>query len=253
MRYKGKTVLVTGAASGIGAATARRFSQEGANVVLSDTESKDLERVARDLPSAHTRTFAGDIAKPGDCEAMVACAVENFGGLDILVPNAGFAVVGPMEDVSDENFAGVIENNLTGTYRTIKAAWEPLKKARGAIIATSSVSGMRGDFGAFAYATSKAGISNMVRSLALDFQRHGIRVNAVAPGFTETGLTEDMMKDEKFLERMHARIPMGRDGQPEEIAAVIAFLASDDASFVNGVIMPVDGGLTASNGQPPLA
>ncbi|MGR3632430.1 MAG: SDR family NAD(P)-dependent oxidoreductase [Limimaricola soesokkakensis] len=253
MRYKGKTVLVTGAASGIGAATARRFSREGANVVLSDTDSDKLAQVVRDLPAAHTRTITGDIAKPADCEAMVTTAVENFGGLDILVANAGFAVMGPMEEVSDENFAGVIENNLTGTYRTIKAAWEPLKKSKGTIIATSSVSGMRGDFGAFAYATSKAGISNLVRSLALDFQRHGIRVNAMAPGFTETGLTADMMNNAKFLERMHSRIPMGRNGQPEEIAGVVAFLASEDASFVNGVILPVDGGLTASNGQPPLS
>ncbi|WP_306133432.1 SDR family NAD(P)-dependent oxidoreductase [Roseivivax marinus] len=251
-RFADKTAIVTGAASGIGAATARRLSGEGANVMLVDADAEGLNRVAADLPAERTRTLAGDISREDVNARMVADACDTFGGVNILVPNAGIAVKGTIGDLPTEDFRRVIETNLFGTHLAMKHAWSALRTRHGCVVVTDSVSGIRGDWGAFAYNTSKGAITNLVRATALDYRTHGVRVNAVAPGFTRTGMTADHVDDPDYLADMLPRIPMGRAGEAEEVAAAIAWLASDDASFVNGVILPVDGGTTASNGQPPL-
>ncbi|GGB04534.1 SDR family NAD(P)-dependent oxidoreductase [Allosediminivita pacifica] len=253
MRFDSKTVIVTGAASGIGAATARRFAEEGANLVIVDMDETDLDRVADDLPPGRVRSICGDTSGKAVMEEAVQKATDVFGGVDVVVPNAGYATTGTISDVTSDQFRDQIHNNVDSTFNAMKAAWPALKLSRGCVVATSSVSGERGDFGGYAYNASKGAVSNMVRAAALDFGDHGIRVNAVAPGFTHTGMTAPMEDDAEFLDSMKSRIPMGRGGNPEEIAAVIVFLASGDASFINGAVLPVDGGVSASNGQPPLA
>ena len=251
-RFTDRTVLITGAASGIGAAAARRFAEEGANLVLSDLDEPGLDAIADDLPQGRVRVVTGDAADQATAQAMVDKAQDAFGGIDIVIPNAGIAVTGKLSEITVEEFRKQMTNNVDGVFLAMKCAWPALQKSGGCVVVTSSVSGMRGDFGGLAYNASKGAISNIVRAAALDYGAHGIRVNAVAPGFTKTGLTEDDLGDADFMQAMTARIPMGRGAEPEEIASVMAFLASEDASFVNGVILPVDGGVTASNGQPPL-
>lgn len=243
MRFQGKTVIVTGAGSGIGAATARRFGQEGAKVVLVARHAEGIEKVAAGLRNASA--VAADITQ--DAERIVAAA---DGRIDVLVNNAGIAVSGEIEDISPEDWDRQIRTNVTGTYLMTRAAWPLLKAARGNVVNTSSVSGIGGDWGMFAYNASKGAISNMTRALALDGAKHGVRVNAVNPALTVSDMTEDMLADEALIAKFRERMPLGAPAQPEDVAAVIAFLASDDARMVTGVNLPVDGGCLASNGQP---
>ncbi|OWJ79953.1 SDR family NAD(P)-dependent oxidoreductase [Haematobacter genomosp. 1] len=252
-RFDGKTVIVTGASSGIGLATARRFSEEGANVVLVAREVEALAGAAKGMDQARTLAFAGDISREPDVISIADAAVERFGGIDVLVNNAGVGMTGRIDEMSLEDWRKVIDIDLTGVFLMSRAAWPQLEKAQGSVINTSSVSGLGGDWGMFAYNAAKGGVSNMTRALALDARDSGIRVNGVAPALTRTGMTEEMMGDEALVQKFLERIPLGRVGEPEDVAAVITFLASEDARFVNGVIIPVDGGLHASNGQPPQA
>ncbi|KFI31563.1 3-oxoacyl-ACP reductase [Haematobacter missouriensis] len=252
-RFDGKTVIVTGASSGIGLATARRFSEEGANVVLVARDEEALAGAAKDLDQARTLTFSGDISREPDVISIADAAVARFGRIDVLCNNAGIGMNGRIDEMSLEDWRKVIDIDLTGVFLMSRAVWPQLEKVRGAVVNTSSVSGLGGDWGMFAYNAAKGGVSNMTRALALDARDSGIRVNGVAPALTRTGMTEEMMGDEALVQKFLERIPLGRVGEPEDVAAVIAFLASDDARFVNGVIIPVDGGMHASNGQPPQA
>lgn len=252
-RFDGKTVILTGASSGIGLATARRFSEEGANVVLVAREVEALAGAAKGMDQARTLAFAGDISREPDVISIADATVERFGGIDVLVNNAGVGMTGRIDEMSLEDWRKVIDIDLTGVFLMSRAAWPQLEKAQGSVVNTSSVSGLGGDWGMFAYNAAKGGVSNMTRALALDARDSGIRVNGVAPALTRTGMTEEMMGDEALVQKFLERIPLGRVGEPEDVAAVITFLASEDARFVNGVIIPVDGGLHASNGQPPQA
>ena len=253
-----RTVIVTGSSSGIGEATAKRFYDDGCNVVFNSRSKSDLEKVTEGMDESRHLIVEADVAKDGEVEDLVSQTVDRFGGIDVLCNNAGVGVMGTLSDLSDSEWEKVITINAGGVYRCTKAALPHLKKSaeangHAAIINTSSVSGLGGDWGAVGYNASKGAVSNMTRAMALDFARHNIRVNAVAPSLTDTEMTEKMMKNEDLMERFRNRIPMGRAAQPEEIASVIAFLASDDARFVSGVILPVDGGLSASNGQPDFS
>jgi meso-butanediol dehydrogenase/(S,S)-butanediol dehydrogenase/diacetyl reductase len=250
-RFKDKTVLVTGAASGIGLAAARRFLDEGARVVMLDIDEAKLKEAAGSLPQERVLVQAGDTAAKETATAAVKAAVARFGGLDILINNAGIASEGDILKTSEEDFDRVMAVNVAGYFHMAKAALPELVKTRGSIVMTSSVSGLGGDWEMFAYNTSKGAVSNMVRAMALDAAKDGVRVNAVNPSFTKTGLTEDMMKDPELVAKFKERMPLGAPEDPEGIAAAMAFLASDDARLITGVNLPVDAGLRASNGQPP--
>lgn len=253
MRFEGKTVIVTGAGSGIGAATAKRFHADGANVVLSGRTAEKLEKVASGLADrSRVLVQSGDVSEEGDVQALVQATADRFGGVDVLVNNAGVAVSGPFAETSWEDWRKVMSIDVDGIFHTTKACLPHLLKAGGSIVNVSSVSGIGGDWNMGAYTAAKGAVTNLTRSLALELGGKGVRVNAVNPSLTASELTEDMLTDEKLMAKFAERIPIGRAAQPEEVADVIAFLASHDARFVNGVNLPVDGGLSASNGQPPL-
>lgn len=251
MRFAGKTVLVTGAASGIGRAAARRFSDEGANMVVVDLERAALETASAELAQDRLLIQPADTSSRTAAVAAIDAAVARFGGLDVLINNAGIASKGDITQTDDADFERVLAVNVGGYFHMAKAAMPELVKTRGAIVMTSSVSGLGGDWNMFAYNCSKGAVSNMVRAMALDAGKHGVRVNAVNPSFTDSGMTKTMQQDPALMAKFKERMPLGPIAQPEDIAAVMAFLASDDARFVTGVNLPVDGGLMASNGQPP--
>ncbi|AWN35260.1 SDR family NAD(P)-dependent oxidoreductase [Methylobacterium radiodurans] len=252
-RFSGKVVIVTGAGSGIGAATARRFVQDGASVVLNGRTREKLERVAADLEPDRVLVQSGDVSDQGDAEALIAATVERFGRLDILVNNAGVVPTGPLLEASVEDWRRVMAIDVDGVFFCTRAALPHLLRSGGNIVNVSSVSGLGGDWNMSFYNAAKGAVSNFTRSLALELGERGVRVNAVNPGLTFTDLTEDMKGDEALMKRFAERIPLGRGAEPEEVADVIAFLASEEARYVTGVNLPVDGGLTASNGQPKQA
>ncbi|MCC2959388.1 glucose 1-dehydrogenase [Massilia sp. IC2-278] len=250
-RFNDKTVLVTGAASGIGLAAARRFLDEGARVVMLDIDEAELKEAAARLPQDRVLVQVGDTADRQTAVAAVKAAVERFGGLHILVNNAGMAVEGDITQTSEEDFERVMAVNVAGYFHMAKAAMPELVKTKGSIVMTSSVSGLGGDWNMFAYNTSKGAVSNMVRAMAMDAGKDGVRVNAVNPSFTKTGMTEDMVSDPELVAKFRERMPLGAPEDPEGVAAAMAFLASEDARLITGVNLPVDAGLMASNGQPP--
>lgn len=249
-RFASKTVIVTGASSGIGEAVARRFSAEGANVVLVSRSQDKLDAVAADLPADRTLVRVADVSDEAQVQALVAAAVERFGGLDILVSNAGTAVSKDFAETTTEDWKKTLATDLDSVFYGAKAALPHLITSKGCIIHTASVSGLGGDWGMSAYNAAKGGVVNFTRALALDLGKHGIRVNAVAPSFTATDLTADMMEDPKTIEKFNQRMPLGAPETPDDIAGPVLFLASDDARKITGVILPVDGGVMASNGQP---
>ena len=250
-RFKDKTILVTGAASGIGLAAARRFLDEGARVVMLDIDEASLSEAAARLPQDRVLVQVGDTADKETAATAVKAAVERFGGLHVLVNNAGVATEGDIMQTSEEDFARVMAVNVAGYFHMAKAAMPELVKTRGSIVMTSSVSGLGGDWNLFAYNASKGAVSNMVRAMAMDAGKDGVRVNAVNPSFTDTGMTQDMVSDPELVAKFRERMPLGAPEDPEGVAAAIAFLASEDARLITGVNLPVDAGLMASNGQPP--
>ncbi|WAT00424.1 SDR family NAD(P)-dependent oxidoreductase [Rouxiella chamberiensis] len=252
-RFKDKVVVVTGAGSGMGAATARRFSKEGAIVVLVGRTEIKLAKVANTLESTNYYVHVADMSNPQDVERLAEVVLDKFGRVDVLVNNAGVAVQGQVNEASIEDWKKVFDIDVSGVFYATRFFIEALKKSKGNIVNVSSVSGLGGDWGMSFYNAAKGAVSNFTRSLAMDHGADGVRVNAVCPSLTITDMAEDIKNNEALLAKFAERIPLGRAAEPEEIADVIAFLASDDARFVTGVNLPVDGGLSASNGQPRQA
>jgi meso-butanediol dehydrogenase/(S,S)-butanediol dehydrogenase/diacetyl reductase len=249
-RFKEKTVLITGAASGMGLAATRRFLDEGARVVMLDIDAAALKEVAATFPQDRVLVQVGDTADHATAASAVQATVARFGGIDVLINNAGIASQGDIMHTSEADFERVMAVNVTGYFHMAKAAMPELIKTRGAIVMTSSVSGLGGDWEMFSYNTSKGAVSNMVRAMALDAAKDGVRVNAVNPSLTKTGMTTEMLADPERVAQFQDRMPLGGPEDPDGIASAMAFLASDDARLITGVNLPVDAGLRASNGQP---
>lgn len=247
-RLVGKVAVVTGAASGIGLAIAKRYAAEGATVVGYDLQKADSwSEVEKAAPGALFRT--GDVR---DAAAQVALAnetVEQFGSIDILVTAAGVAGGGPVHLVPEEEWDRVQDINLKGTFLSAKAVLPTMIEQRsGSIITIASVEGIEAQEGGSTYNASKGGVVLLMKNMAIDYGRLGIRVNAICPGFIETPLFGEVMGNEvmaEFRERVREQHKLGRFGQPEEIAGAAFFLGSDDSSFVSGQALAVDGGYTA--------
>ena len=251
-RFTDKVVIITGAASGIGEGAARRFAAEGAKLVLGDKDEGGLHQLAADL-GGKVAVKSSDISQMADCEALVAFAVEKFGTVDVLVNNAGVDHLGKVDEGDFSEFTKVIETDLYGVVQMSRAAIAHLRQSKGSIVNVSSVSGLGGDWNHSFYCAAKGAVTNFTRALAMDEAKGGVRVNAVNPSLTYTALTAGMKEQPDLIAKFEERIPIGRGAKPEDIAGAIAFLASEDAHFITGVNLPVDGGLSASNGQPPLS
>jgi NAD(P)-dependent dehydrogenase (short-subunit alcohol dehydrogenase family) len=242
---EGNAIVVTGAGSGIGKATVNRLANDGANVVAVDVTESSLEWT-KEFDSV--TPLVGDVTDSNTNEKMVALAVQNYGGLNAAVLNAGVVAQGDIVRGSMSDYDRVMDVNVRGVVLGLKSAVAVMASTGGSIVVTGSVSGLRGDSGLWAYNASKGAVVNLARAAALDLGHLNIRVNAVCPGPIHTALTKDTRGTE-MGDAMEARLPLGRFGEPEEVAAVIAFLTSTQSSFVTGAAIPVDGGVTAGTGQ----
>ncbi|RLA84644.1 MAG: 3-oxoacyl-ACP reductase [Deltaproteobacteria bacterium] len=244
MRLKDKVALITGGGSGIGAAVARRFAQEGAKIAIGDVDVEGAEKVASEIKDAGGEALIckADVRKRDEVEAMVDHILREYGRLDILINNAGVTRDSLCARMSEEDWNFVVDVNLKGTFLCSKAAFRPMRKQRyGKIVNTASVA-VRGNVGQVNYSASKAGIIGLTRTLALEFARAGICVNCIAPGFIETPMTEGL--PEKVKEEALKRIPLGRIGRPEEVANLHLFLASPESDYITGQVFFIDGGVS---------
>jgi NAD(P)-dependent dehydrogenase (short-subunit alcohol dehydrogenase family) len=242
------TVVVTGASSGIGRATALRFARQGASVLAVGRKAKALDEVShelRDTPGS-CRTFEADVTARDAPESIVSAAVSMFGGITTIVNAAGIIATGTIENTSDQAWDEMLDVNLRAPFRLMRAAIPHLQQSKGSIVNVSSVTGLRAFPGVLAYCVSKAGMDQLTRCAALEMAPHGVRVNAVNPGVTisnlhrRSGMTEDAYA--AFLVRSKETHPLGRAGRPEEIADLIWFLASDQSGWITGETISIDGG-----------
>lgn len=238
MRFAGKTALITGAASGIGRAVALALAAEGANIAANDRN--DLAALVSEIGSDRCSPHIADVSDASAVARMVDDVLERWGRIDVVFANAGINRDGFVEKLSDADWEDVVRVNMGGAFYLCRAAF-PKLSAGGSVVMTSSISAL-GNLGQANYAASKAGVVGLCRALALEGARRGIRVNAIAPGFTDTAMVQGI--PEKVLTKLVERVPLGRVAQPNEIARAMLFLASEDASYITGQVLFVDGGLS---------
>jgi 3-oxoacyl-[acyl-carrier protein] reductase len=245
-RLSGKVALVTGASRGIGAAVALELASRGAAVVVNYAGSQEAAEdvVARiEADGGKAVAIQADVSCPESCGELVSVTVERFGGLDVLVNNAGITRDGLLVRMSDEDWSAVIDTNLTGVFSATKAAAKHMMKQRsGSIVNITSVVGLVGNAGQANYAAAKAGVIGLTRSVARELAPRNVRVNAVAPGFIETDMTAAL--PEKVREAAREQVAMKRFGSPQDVARAVGFLASDEAAYITGQTLAVDGGMT---------
>lgn len=245
MRLKGKVSIITGSARGIGHATAIKFAKEGAKVVVCDLDQKGVDEVVAEIKASGGEAigFTVNVTDKTSIAAMVKGVMERYGRIDALVNNAGIVEDSQFRKMSDDQFDRVIDINLKGTYNCTKAVVEVmLAQNAGVILNASSIVGLYGNFGQTNYAASKFGVIGLVKTWARELGRKGIRANAVCPGFVETTILKSI--PDKVMKALVERVPLGRLAKPEEIANTYAFLASDEASYINGAVIEVSGGAT---------
>jgi 3-oxoacyl-[acyl-carrier protein] reductase len=247
-RFAGKVFLVTGAARGIGEAVARRLARDGAAIAATDLDAAGLAALETSLRAAGTPVFARafDTRDSAATDAFVTAAVADLGRLDGAVPCAGIARSAPAEAMDDAAWAGVLDINLTGVFYTCRAVGRVLlAQGSGAIVTIASITAKGGQPGRANYAASKWGLVGLTKTLAVEWGHRGVRVNGVAPNGVDTPMIRDGIPADFLTDVMLDRTPLGRLAQPDEIAAAIAFLLSEEAAYINGAVLEVDGGLTA--------
>ncbi|WP_102261794.1 3-oxoacyl-ACP reductase FabG [Mesobacillus jeotgali] len=244
MRLKDKVAIITGAANGIGLAAAKTFAREGARIAMADFDEETGTKRADELSAEgyDAAFFQVNVADRTSVDSLVQNVLGHFGKIDILINNAGITRDGMLHKLSAEDFQKVVDVNLTGVFNCAQAVVPAMvQQGSGRIINTSSVSGIYGNVGQTNYAATKAGVVGMTKTWAKELGRKGINVNAVAPGFIETGMTAAV--PDKVIEQMKMLVPLGRLGLPEDIANAYLFLASDESKYVNGTTLHVDGGI----------
>ncbi|GGA36607.1 SDR family NAD(P)-dependent oxidoreductase [Sphingomonas psychrolutea] len=244
-RFQDKVAIVTGGSNGIGAAIVARLVAEGAKVMIADLAPPATMGAA-------VRFVRTDVSIADDVHATVTATLDAWGRLDVLVNNAGIGALAETPDMAEELWDRVFAVNIRSVYLFCRAAIPAMRGQGGAIVNIASISGLGGDYGMGAYNASKGAVINYTRSLALDCARYGIRVNALCPGLIETAIIGATLATEEGRAAWLTPIPLGRPGTPQEMASVVAFLASDDAAYMTGSILTADGGVTAHTGQPNI-
>jgi meso-butanediol dehydrogenase / (S,S)-butanediol dehydrogenase / diacetyl reductase len=248
----GKTVIVTGGGTGIGLAIAQGFLDNGARVAIVGRRKDVVASALENYPEQDVLAVAADIADRAATRQFVQDVVDRFGSLDVVVSNAGGWEGGEITELDWDAWTALRSTNIDGFLNLAQLTLPHLVRARGSLIAISSVAGQSGDWGQAAYNATKHAVNGFIRSLALDYGRFGVRVNAVAPAFTLTDSNLQVGRDEASLQPFVNRIALARPGLPADIAPAVLFLASADAGFITGTILPVDGGLLASTGHPHI-
>lgn len=244
----GKTALVTGATKGLGYGMALALAQAGADIVVVSRTPADCRRVAAEITAMGRKALAAptDVSQKQAIEKLVSKVVDNFGKIDILVNNAGTAVTKPAENLTEDEWDRVIDTNLKGVFIMAQSVGrEMIKQKKGKIINISSMFGLVGDKAVLPYLASKGGVIQLTKGLALEWAKHNIQVNAVAPGYVKTSMNEKEFSEEKIYNYIVGKIPMRRLGKVEEIAGAVVFLASDVANYITGTTLAVDGGWLA--------
>lgn len=248
-RFEGKTVVVTGSGGSIGRASATRFAAEGANIVGCDVVAAGNDETARLITEAGGTMVAvtADLTDKAECDRLVKTAVKEFGGIDVLFNNGAMAYFAWIEDMDDDTWHKTINQELDLVFLLTRAAWPELIRSKGNIVNTASMSAWVGIelLPGLAHTAAKGGVLSMTRQLAMEGRKHGIRANTVSPGTIETNQTRFILEDPEWCRIQLGRAMINRMGQPSEVASVVAFLASDDASYVTGADIAVDGGVRA--------
>jgi 3-oxoacyl-[acyl-carrier protein] reductase len=245
MRLDNKTAIITGGGSGIGLACAKAFAKEGANVVIFGRRQDKLDQAVNEIGSKAI-AVSGDITQLADIERLVSKTMDSFKKIDILINNAGFFEMGSLLDTKDEAWQKILDINIKGVFQLTKTVLpKMLEQKSGSIVNISSILSTIGIAGTLAYSVSKGALDQFNRVIAMEHAKDGIRSNNVCPGMIETDMTEELRNDKSVITDILNAYPIGRFGLPEEVANTCLFLASDEASFITGTVLPVDGGYTA--------